>query len=185
MGIVIPVLALLGGLARAADLVVNGVVVDPAALRGVRLTGVTLTVDERGVLIVTAPGFVVEKRAPTAPTVQPDNGVPRARWWLATEDSGSAGHVVDVEVNGRKVSTLRSGDPVRVLDLGPYLRLGTNAIRVRAVSTAASGGTFYVYVSTGTDESGTVVMDSPSIQFGLGATRSGEYVREYTLDVAP
>lgn len=185
MGVFAALIAWAGNGARAADLVVNGVVVDPSALRGVRLTDATVTVDAAGNIVVSAPGFVAEPRRTVPPTPTPASGVPAAKWWLATEDGGSVGHVVEVEINGKRVQTIRSGDAQRIVDIGGWLRPGSNAIRVRSVSTSAQGGTLYVYVSTGSDQSGTVVMDSPRIQFGLGATRSGEYVRDYTLDVVP
>ncbi len=170
--------------AFAGDLVVNGVLVQPSALAGLTLTQVTLRVDAKGNMLITAPGFVVEPERRPAPAM-PDSGVAGATWWLATEDSNSGGHVIDVTINGKQFVTLRSGEPQRIVDIGPWLVPGTNTIRVQSMSTAATGGSLYVYISSGSDRSGTVVMNSPRVQFGLGATRAGEYVREYTLDVTP
>lgn len=112
-----------------------------------------------------------------------DVGVEAGRWWLVTEDSGSGGHAVDVVVNGVVAQTVRSGAPQLIFDLGPYLRRGENRVAMRSNSVDATGGTLYLYVGTGRNDSGTVIMDAPDIQFGLGTSRSGPYEREYTVTV--
>jgi hypothetical protein len=54
---------------------------------------------------------------------------------------------------------------------------------MRSSSAHASGGSLYVYVGTGSDRSGTFVMDEPPIEFGLSADRIGLYSRTYPLNV--
>ena len=198
-------IGLLSGVALAGSVFVNGQQVDPAKLSQVRLPQAEVIFDANGGLFIMAPGFEIPSGAlwsaapapasmatpqasPTPPPAnlrpQTDNGVPRARYWLATEDNGSAGHVLEVSVNGVSVISLRSGEPVRIMDLGPHLRLGENAIRVKSTSTDADGGSLYLYVGTGSDQAGTVSMDAPDIQFGVGKSRVGTYERTYTLEVA-
>ena len=117
---------------------------------------------------------------PSAPV---DPGVPQARWWLVTEDNGSSGHSVEILINGRVAEVVRSGDPQRIIDIGRHLRLGNNDIQIRSNSTGGGGGSLYVYLGTGSDRSGTVVMDEPAVQYGLGASRTGPFERSYTLQV--
>lgn len=117
---------------------------------------------------------------PSAPI---DPGVPQARWWLVTEDNGSSGHSVEVWINGRMAEVVRSGDPQRIVDVGRHLRLGSNEIQIKSNSAGGSGGSLYVYLGTGSDRSGTVVMDEPAVQYGLGASRVGPFERSYTLQV--
>lgn len=117
-----------------------------------------------------------------APGLHP-SGVAKATWWLVVEDNGSVGHTVEVIVNDQLAQTVRSGEPVRILDVGGYLRPGANKILVKSNSVGAGGGSMYVYVGSGSDRSGTVVMDAPQVQFGLGASRNGPYEREYSIQV--
>lgn len=121
--------------------------------------------------------------APGAPAALPPSNVAPARWWLVTEDNGSAGHTVEVLINGQVVRTLGSGQPQQIVDVGRWLRVGANQVEVRSQSTNAGGGTYYVYIGTGSDQSGTVVMEKPIVQYGLANNRSGATSRSFTLDV--
>lgn len=111
------------------------------------------------------------------------SGVPEARWWLVVEDDGSRGHSVEVYVNGALVQTIRSGEVPRIVDVGGHLVPGPNRVLLRATSAQASGGPLYVYLGSGSDRDGTVVLEQPEVQFALGASRSGTYQREYTVTV--
>jgi hypothetical protein len=189
-------------MAHGADVYVNGTQVDSRSLVGNHFESVDIKVDGNGVLHITAPGYKVEVvgggmtpfgqvaeetvavQSATVPLV-PDNGVARARWWLVTEDNASGGHVVEIHINGELTHTIRSGENQKILDVGSYLKLGDNSVVVRSESTNASGGTFYLYFGSGRDDAGTVVMDPPQIQFGIGASRAGAYERQFTLAVSP
>lgn len=119
--------------------------------------------------------------APPAPVTAPTPGVAPGVYWLVSDDSGSAGHAVDVYINGNLVSNVTSGQPQAILDLAPWVVPGVNRVHLQATSTNAAGGPLYVYIGQGSNESGTVMMDSPEIQFGLGPSRQGETVRDYTF----
>lgn len=111
------------------------------------------------------------------------SGVPEARWWLVVEDDGSRGHTIEILINDTHVETIRSGEIPRILDVGGHLVPGPNRVVLRSVSTQASGGPLYVYVGHGSDRDGTVMLEQPEVQFALGASRSGTYQREYTVNV--
>lgn len=189
--------SLLVSVAMAGTVYVNGV--DVSALRNTTLENVTVHFDGEGNVQITAPHYeiqVVEPDAetgttatrtpPPSPSPKPaGHGVAEGRWWLVTEDDGSRGHLIDVYVNGARALTIKSGEEQHIEDMGPWLRPGTNRITMRATSTDAAGGPLYVYVGTGSNDEGTLMMDTPAVQFGLGATRSGPYEREYTVEVAP
>jgi hypothetical protein len=91
---------------------------------------------------------------------------------------------VDIYLNGELAQTVRSGDPQRIADISGHLKWGTNAVLVRCTSTQAAGGTLYVYLGTGSDKGGTVVMDAPQVQFGAGPDKSGVTERSFSLEVA-
>ena len=83
----------------------------------------------------------------------------------------------------QRAEVVRSGEPQRIIDIGRHLRLGNNDIQIRSNSAGGGGGSLYVYLGTGSDRSGTVVMDEPAVQYGLGASRTGPFERSYTLQV--
>jgi hypothetical protein len=178
--------------ALAGSVFVNGVNID--TLRSQTFENCVVTIDSQGNILITAPGYQIQVEGSTASTPPPPPPPPppvnssaglgaAGHWWLVTEDNGSQGHSVDVVVNGTSIKTVKSGDAQVILDIGPYLHAGSNQVHVTSNSVGAAGGTMYVYVGTGTNSSGTVVLDRPQIQYGLGASRTGEYSRDYTLDV--
>ncbi len=189
--------------ALAGELYVNGQVCDPRQLSAVKLEHATVWFDASGNVHVDAPGYKIEvlaaapivtqstrtaaatsaatpatSAAPPAPS-----GVAPARWWLVTEDGGTVGHAIEVLINGQPVQTVRSGDAQRIIDVARWLHVGTNEVEMRSSSREPAGGSLYVYVGTGSDRSGTVVMDEPVVQFGVGSDRSGPYSRTFTLTV--
>ncbi len=186
-------------LAMAGSVYVNGVNVD--ALRNQTFANVTVYIDAQGNVRVDAPQYQIEVvGTPPPPTpsspVRPlppgadvpapgkvDNGVPASRWWLVTEDNDTRGHQVDIFINGNRVRTLSSGQPQLIEDIGPFVRLGSNDVRIVSNSINPSGGSLYLYLGSGSNDSGTVVMDPPQVQFGVGASRNGPFERSYTLTV--
>jgi len=173
--------------ALAGELYVNGQVVDPRELSDVKLERATVWFDTSGSIHVDAPGYTIEVLTPVvtqasrpAPAV---TNVAAARWWLVTEDAGTAGHTIEVFINGQAVQTVRSGDAQRIIDVARWLHVGANEVEVRSTSVKPAGGSLYVYVGTGSDRSGTVVMDEPAVQFGVGSDRTGPYSRTYTFTV--
>lgn len=114
-----------------------------------------------------------------------DPNVPAATWWLVTEDGGTTGHSIEVFINGRLAQTIKSGEPQRIVDVGKHVKVGANTVTIKSTTTAPTGQSLYVYVGTGNDRSGTVVLDEPTVQYGLGTTRTGPHEKTYTFDYAP
>lgn len=184
-----------GSLAFAGSVFVNGVSVEQ--LRGQTFEGATVTVSSNGDVYVTAPGYRIQ--APDAPVVSynppvqqvlpqkpvtPPVATAPSHYWLVTEDNGSRGHSVQVYLNDALVQTVKSGDAQTIADLSKFMLPGQNRVRVMSDSVGATGGALYIYIGKGSNESGTVVLEKPEIQYGLGATRVGPYTREYTLDAS-
>ncbi len=124
------------------------------------------------------PGMAPRPGAP--PTA---GGVSAARWWMVTEDGGTTGHSIEVWINNQLAYTVVSGQPQKIVDVGRFLHIGANQVRISAISANPAGGSYYVYLGTGSDQSGTVVMDNPIVQFGVSAGKSGTTDRQYTLTV--
>jgi hypothetical protein len=132
-----------------------------------------------------APGMYGGMPVP-APAAMPQpypNGIPRARWWLVTEDKISIGHSIEVSVNGQVVQTIKSGEAQRIIDIGLFLRPGPNQVECKAFSAQGNNGMMYVYLGSGQEQQGTVKMDPPQVQFGVGTNTTYMSTRSYTLNV--
>jgi len=169
--------------ALATTVYINGVRAD--VLPAVTLPNVTVTVDAKGDLYISAPGYKVEVAPPTysngygppvplqnnpqpiaapLPPVAAASTVAPGAWWLVTEDNQSMGQIVDVVVNGTVVRRVQSGEPQLILDLAPYLHHGANTIAMNAISgtTPLGGGILNLYVGRGINVSGTIRIDPPT-----------------------
>jgi hypothetical protein len=120
---------------------------------------------------------------PPAPMAPYPNGIARGAWWLVTDDKGSIGHAVEVHVNGQLVQTVKSGEPQRIIDIGMFVKPGPNNIECKAFSSQDNNGILYLYLGSGKDQQGTVKMDPPQVQFGVGTNTTFMNTRSYTLNV--
>lgn len=185
--------------AWAGSLVINGVTVDPAELKGERIEGADVLIDDRGVMFITAPDYQLptvseviplgEMQEIEAPVAEARPApVAAGRWWLVTQDNGSTGHAVEVWLNDQRVATYASGESPQIMDLANHLVPGENTVTLRSRSSNAGGGMLWVHVGKGGVKNGAVHMDQPlDVQFGLAASREGSYERSYRLfvDVVP
>lgn len=161
---------------------VNGVRAD--GLRGFELENVNVRIDEKGDIFIDAPGYKVEvvDEPSTAKVPVSNQGIPIGRYWLATVDESSTGLVADLMVNGTLVRKLRSQESQVILDIGPYLKTGENSVML-VPSSALSQGQFSVFLGTGSNEAGTVVLDDPSVMFTLSPQNNASLSQQSTLHV--
>lgn len=194
----------LAGVALAGTVYVNDV--DVSGLTDTVMENVTVTFDSKGDVRIAAPHYEIQVMDPPAgaapapapttaaataatgaaaaaakPAPPTNNGVAEGTWWLVTEDNGSAGHEAQVWINGQLATTITSGGEQLIEDVSPWLRPGSNKVRISSVSSGATGGALYIYIGAGSNDDGTLMMDTPSVQFGLGASREGEYERDYEI----
>lgn len=189
-------LALLIPAALAGSVYINGVRAD--LLPEVTLTNATVRFDDQGNVWIDAPGYRVQvvqpggqatlaSSVPAAPSPSPGARVGSGAWWLVTEDNASSGHTLEVVVNGTLVRRMASGEPQLILDIGPFLRPGSNTIVMNALPGAApDGGAFTVYIGRGNNLSGTIRLDNPDVAYGRRASdgaSGGGGGRHYTLTV--
>jgi hypothetical protein len=126
-----------------------------------------------------APGYDAPVYTATAPL-----GVSPGTWWLVTEDNDSAGQAVDVKVNGNVVKRVRSGEGQVIVDIGAFLRHGSNDVELVALPGSYGGGSFIVYIGRGSDSGGTVQINTPDIRWQRRSTDSGSgTTKEFTLAV--
>lgn len=169
-------------------LYVNGVRAD--GLHNFEFKGVNVRIDETGNVWVDAPQYQISVASatpnatpPVAPveqrttttTVAPgtSTAISSGRYWLVTEDHGSTGHVIEVTVNGTLVQKVQSGDAQLILDIGKFLRSGTNTVVFNALpANKLDGGVLNIYIGTGSNQSGTVMLDAPSVTFSRRSSDS-------------
>jgi hypothetical protein len=157
--------------AQAGTLYVNGVRAD--GLRDFEFNQVNVRIDAQGNVWVDAPRYQVEvdqvasaqqSYAPqTNQNYRTASAVVGGRYWLVTEDNSSVGQNLDVVINGNLAHKIRSGEGQVIMDLGPYLRQGPNTIIFNASSPGGGGGALVIYVGTGQNQQGTVVLDEPLV----------------------
>lgn len=161
-------LLLLSSTAQAAgDVYFNGVKVDPRSLKGNTFREVDITVDPNGDIRIDAPRYKIEVQGST----EAGEPVAAGQYWLVVQDDNSQGHNIDIVVNERIAKTITSGSGPVVFDLAPFLREGSNEVRINAQPGAVpSGGDLTIYVGQGSNDSGTVVMKRPDIAYSRGAS---------------
>lgn len=180
-------------LALAGGVYVNGTYVEPRSMAGVNLAGATVRFDDQGNVHISAPGYKIQvadgvqpastTRPPVISPPKSTSGVAYGRWWVVTEDQGSKGHLVDVYINGTLAATIRSGQGTQLVELSKWLKLGSNEVVLRSTSTNPGGGALTVFAGAGGTEKGHFDMPSPSIEYGLGAGKTGTHERKYTITV--
>lgn len=178
----------LSAMAQEHVLYVNGVQAD--GLRGYEFRSVNVRIDERGNVWVDAPQYHVEVQGSgtgggTA-TATAAAVAPQGRYWLVTQDNTSKGHEIEVLINNVMVQKIRSGDSQLILDIGKYLKVGTNTIVFNALPAGAAydGGILNVYVGTGSNQGGTLNLDPPMISFARRSTDSPSGAsRSFQLEV--
>jgi len=174
-------------IAHAGSLYVNGVRGD--SLRDQEFKNVNVRIDANGDIYVDAKNYTIKVNEPTPTNAPPPSsaaGVAAGHYWLITEDNASAGHTVEVRVNGVVVRTIRSGDPQIILDLAQFLRPGENQVTMAALPApvAPSGGVLHLYVGPGSNDNGVVRVDAPPIDFQRRSSDSASgKTQTYTLKV--
>ena len=140
-------------------------------------------IPDRPTRVTPQPGSEAAAALAQADRERPAGAPARGSYWLASEDNGTTGHEITVLINGQAVRTVRSGDPQVIEDISHHLRVGANDIVIESASSDPSGRTLFVYIGRGSNEGGTVSLERPEIQLGLGPTRRGEQRRPFKLFV--
>ncbi len=176
--------------ARTKDVTiyVNGT--DATGIKDFTFKAVDVRIDSDGNVWIDAPRYRIAVNkppasatdAPAPETAEPAATVEPGHHWLVTQDAGSTGQVIEVQVNGVAVREIRSGQAQLILDIGEFLKPGSNVVTFRPVGTETpGGGAISILLGEGSNDSGTLKMQNPQISYARTGTepadqKSVEYV---------
>ncbi len=168
------------------------------SINGTRVDGMTnatfekvkVQLDAQGNVLIDAPGYVIKKI--TRDEVKPPTMLTR-HYFLVTDQSvpGMAEYDVEISINGNPFRTVRSSESMVAVEITPALRLGLNAISMRATkrlehagSPKSSSKSFYfkIIIGEGTQTSGQMNVTKQLITFLRTAADTGDSTQEFTLE---
>lgn len=177
--------------AFAGSVFVNGVNVD--GLANQTFEKVTVKLDEKGNVLIDAPGYNVQKvsGAPEAPPVRELATITK-HYILVTEQTqlGATEFDIDLFVNGKLVRTMHSGDDQIVSEVTKYLRPGKNAVMFQAKKhlsnaqqpkSVSRAHVFRVIIGEGEMGTDQVLIENPIVKFERTAADMADAVQEFTL----
>ncbi len=170
--------------AWAGSIYINNIPVQTPPV--VEMKNVTVRIDAEGNIWIDAPNYQVREVAPPnyVPAAGTNSVVPVGTWWLVTEDNGSTGSVIDVMINGQVIRRVISGQTQLIMDVGPYLKQGTNEITMLIQPGAPGGGLLNIYVGQGSNASGTIRLEAPSVRYARRSADSPEGgLKTYTVTI--
>ncbi|MCK6507014.1 hypothetical protein L6R53_27180 [Myxococcota bacterium] len=173
--------------AKDIKVYVNGT--DAAGMKDFQFTAVDVRIDADGNVWIDAPRYRIAvtkpattTTAPAAPVAAPV-AVAAGQHWLVTQDMGSTGQVIEVLINGTSVREIRSGQAQLILDIGPFLKAGSNVVTFRPVAgSTPAGDALKIHLGEGSNESGTLKMQNPQLSYSrTGADPAEEKSVEYVV----
>ncbi len=179
-------------LAKGKDVIVYVNGVDATGMKDFSFKAVDVRIDSDGNIWIDAPRYRIavtkppeSAAAPAATTAAAPTAatVPAGRHWLVTQDQGSSGQVIEVLINGTSVREIRSGQAQLILDIGDFLKPGSNVVTFRPVGTEAAGGSaINIHLGEGNNDSGTLKMQNPQLTYSrTGTEPAGEKSVEYVV----
>ena len=178
--------------AKDVKIYVNGV--NAMGMKDFQFKAVDVRVDSDGNIWIDAPQYKIQVEKPAgmaqqqaaeAPpaTSASTAPVPQGHHWLVTQDAGSIGQDVEVLINGTSVREIRSGQAQLILDIGQFLKPGSNVVTFRPLGTEATGGgALKIHLGLGANDSGTLKMDNPQVTYSrTGPDPAGEKSVEYVV----
>lgn len=125
--------------ALAASVFLNGVNID--GVTGQKFENVTVVIDDKGNVLITAKGYQVQTVNPTATTTPAaESGPVTRRYFLVSESNapGMAQYDIDVFVNAVWIKRISHEDPQTVLEISRHLKKGKNVIHFTATKNVGS-----------------------------------------------
>lgn len=190
-------LALLVGALTAGPALAKGSVF----LNGVNIDGVvnqkfenvTVTIDDKGNVLIAAKGYEVQAQTPATKAAQPapDAGPVTKRYFLVSETAGPglAQYDVDVFVNSTWIKRVSSNDLQAVVEVSRWMKKGKNTVhfaatKVMGAERKSSSPVHYlkIYIGEGNMGGNNVMIDNALIEYKRDASETGNFADELVIE---
>jgi hypothetical protein len=178
-------------LPAAASVFLNGVNIDGVV--GQTFENCSVTIDEKGNILITAKGYEVQTSSPKPPTPAP-SATPvepvTKRYFLVTEQpiTGMAQYDVDVFINSVWVKRVSSDEPQVILEVTKHMHKGKNSVHMTATKNLKDGRksttpqhTFTIHVGEGNVGGNNVMIDNSLLEYTRTAADLQNHDDEYSI----
>ncbi len=176
----------------SAAIFLNGVNID--GVTGQTFEGCTVTIDDKGNVLITAKGYEVQTQNPkpklTATTTTAPTEPVTKRYFLVTEQAvpGMTQYDIDVFINSVWVKRLASDEPQVVLEVSKYLHKGKNQVHFTSTKSMKDARksttpqhTFVVHIGEGNMGGNNVMIDNEVIAYTRTAAELGNFDDDFTV----
>lgn len=186
----------LGGLsaspaAAKGSLFLNGVNID--GVTNQKFENVTVTIDDKGNVLITAKGYEIQTQQPVVklPVPAVEAGPVTKRYFLVSETAGIglAQYDVDVFVNSTWIKRVSSSDPQAVVEISRWLKKGKNTVhfaatKVMGAERKSSSPSHYlkIYIGEGNMGGNNVMIDNALIEYKRDASETGNFADELAIE---
>lgn len=185
------VTALLADGAMAKGVFLNGVNID--GVLNQKFENVTVAIDDKGNVLITAKGYEVQAAQPaprpTTPAVDP--GPVSKRYFLVSETSAPplAQYDIDVFVNSVWIKRVSSADVQVVAEITRHLKKGKNSVHFTATKVLGDGRksaapTHFVkiYIGEGNMGGNNVMIDNALLEYKRDASEMQNFADEFSIE---
>jgi hypothetical protein len=175
-------------LPASASVFLNGVNID--GVTNQTFENCTVTVDEKGNVLITAKGYEIHQpTAATAPPAPPKPPPVTKHYFLVAETAlGDSQYDVDIFINSVFVKRVLSTDAQLTLDVSKFLTVGKNTVHFTGVKNLKEGRkslsaehALRIHVGEGTQTPETIVLDQVLIEYARTAAEMGNFDNDVVL----
>ncbi|MBI1946974.1 MAG: hypothetical protein HYS27_14860 [Deltaproteobacteria bacterium] len=169
----------------------NGVNIDGVVNQ--KFENVTVTIDDKGNLLITAKGYEIQATTPAVKPAVPavDAGPVTKRYFLVSETAGLglAQYDIDVFINSTWIKRVSSNDPQAVVDISRWMKKGKNTVhfaatKVMGAERKSSSPAHYlkIYIGEGNMGGNNVMIDNALIEYKRDASEMGNFADELPIE---
>ena len=193
---VLVVASLFAGLRADAAGPAKGVFLNGVNIDGVvnqKFENVTVTIDDKGNVLITAKGYEVQTQVPKPVPVAPavDAGPVTKRYFLVSETAvpGLAQYDIDVFVNSVWIKRVSSNDAQAVAEITRHLKKGKNAVHFTATKVLSEGRKsaspahfVKIYIGEGNMGGNNVMIDNALLEYKRDASEMQNFADEFVVE---
>jgi hypothetical protein len=181
-------LLLYSGTVLAGSVYLNGVKID--GVTNQKFEKVTVRIDEKGNVLIEAPGYAVKQVEGQATEPAPTGGFIAKHYFLVTEQNviGMTEYDIDLYINSKWIRKLKSSEDQIVTDITKNLVAGKNQVMFIAKKVAPDARKslskehfFRIIIGEGTMSGDHVLIDNPVVKFERTANDNNDTSQEFAL----